>query len=211
MKERGGDSRILFQCLAKSILGEESIKNHSVMNLFCAGDFVKETTCEQCRKSRRTIENPLIFNVMEDSYYSGKNMENFFEDWSEKRKCSECKQQTIHLKRVSFTALPEIFAVRIAEDSSKYVSIKESKIRLKLRFLNQGRLTKYEFVSGVFNTVRGPEGFHSIAYVKRNYQRRGIEEEFLVYNDETVEIVRESQINQFPKLLFYRRVTDEAF
>ncbi len=44
----------------------------------------------------------------------------------------------------------------------------------------EGKEVKYEFVSGVYNTRRGYDGFHSVAYVRNPGGK------MLCYNDEKV-------------------------
>ena len=58
---------------------------------------------------------------------------------------------------------------------------------------------KYEFLGGVFNTNKGYEGFHSVAYVRLN----GDTKQFLRYDDESVQIVKEKEIKGYAKILFY--------
>mgnify|MGYP003577547428 CR=1 FL=1 len=207
---------MLFQTLATSILGGKgSRQNDPLLSLFCAGDFIKEVMCEECEKERRgasktIVENPLMLDVHEDLYDSGKKMENFFQEDYEQRKCDICQKMTKHSKKVCFTALPEIFALRIAENSAKEPDEKECKTRLELSFCNKGTMKKYEFISGVYNMNRGFDGYHSIAYVKKDDVKEGEEARFWVYNDRRVGVVGYDEIRQYPKLLFYRQVRDNV-
>ncbi len=70
----------------------------------------------------------------------------------------------------------------------------------RLRFLIkkiEGKEVKYEFVSGVYNTRRGYDGFHSVAYVRNKGEK------VLCYNDERV--WEQEETRGYPKLLFYKK------
>ena len=102
-----------------SIIGEKSIKEDPVFSLFCNGDLVKKVTCSRCQRSREYIEDPLMLNVQEDLYYSGKLSGNFFQSDAELRKCRFCPERTKHSKEISLMAFPEFLALRIIEIPGK--------------------------------------------------------------------------------------------
>jgi len=61
-----------------------------------------------------------------------------------------------------------------------------------------GRVENYKFFGGVWNTNKGYEGVHSVAYIAS--ENKG---EFVCYNDTWVRTVKEQEIRGYAKLLFY--------
>mgnify|MGYP003580842475 CR=1 FL=1 len=60
----------------------------------------------------------------------------------------------------------------------------------------------YQFFGGVYNTQRGYNGFHSVAYVRDDEDGNFVR----CYNDSFVEKVFWEDMNGFAKLLFYCKV-----
>ncbi len=173
----------------------------------------KKVTCQVCTEQggqvpKEFVENAFMLDIQEEYYSQKKSPNNFFQSETELRKCKICQQATPHRKDFTLSSFPEVLAIRISENENSFSQTtthqtltfkdlsKIDEICKILRVLEEQEQV-YRFAGGVYNTNKGYDGVHSVAYI--DDKTRGL----LCYNDSWITSVKDSQIKGYAKLLFY--------
>ncbi len=134
----GGDSRFFFISLMSSLRDS----NSTLYQLFCEQQVIKKIECIQCQQEMRAIpleikEDSLLINIEESLYYRKKGIENLFQNKIQKRYCKLHEARTEHEVTVSIDKLPQILALRVADNPVENLSAENYKPHLTLRIANK--------------------------------------------------------------------------
>jgi len=116
--------------------------NSTLYQLFCEQQVIKKIECIQCQQEMRAIpleikEDSLLINIEESLYYRKKGIENLFQNKIQKRYCKLHEARTEHEVTVSIDKLPQILALRVADNPVENLSAENYKPHLTLRIANK--------------------------------------------------------------------------
>lgn len=121
--------------------------NSILYQLFCEQQLIKKIECIPCQQEMRAIpleikEDSLLINIEESLYYRKKGIENLFQNKVQKRYCKLHEARTEHEVTVSIDRLPQILALRVADNPMENLPFENYKPHLTLTFTDQNKPPK---------------------------------------------------------------------